>query len=188
MAVLGLHCRMGFSLVVANGLSSLMWCLGFSSWWLLLFRAQVAAVAAFGLSSCCSRDYRAEAQWLWPMALLAPQHVGSSWTRDLAGGFFTTEPLGEPCCVTLIWPRYYIFLIKSLTVLFSYVYPDLFWKCLWLLVCRFALREITLVAIKKEVTQGNLGIQKQDQISTLSMQRMKGAEGRPIDLFTLGFP
>ena len=44
---------------------------------------------------------KAQAQQLWPMGLVAPQHVGSSWTRDwtlsptLAGGFFTTEPPGK---------------------------------------------------------------------------------------------
>ena len=47
--------------------------------------------------SCCG----AQAQYLWRTGLVAPQHVGSSWTRDrtmsrtLAGGFFTTEPPGK---------------------------------------------------------------------------------------------
>ena len=45
---------------------------------------------------------RAQAQELWCMGLVAAWHVGSSRIRDqtmspvLAGGFFTTEPLGKP--------------------------------------------------------------------------------------------
>ena len=37
--------------------------------------AGASVVAARGL-------YRAQAQWLWHMGLVAPQHVGSSQTRD----------------------------------------------------------------------------------------------------------
>ena len=38
MAVLGLHCCMGFSLVVESGAALWLWCLSFSLWWLLLPR------------------------------------------------------------------------------------------------------------------------------------------------------
>ena len=46
-----------FSLVVVSGGYSLLWCAGFSLWWLLLLwstgsRAQASVVAACGLSSC----------------------------------------------------------------------------------------------------------------------------------------
>ena len=47
--------------------------------------------------SCCGT----QAQYLWRTGLVAPQHVGSSWTRDrtclsCTGRFFTTEPPGKP--------------------------------------------------------------------------------------------
>ena len=39
LAVLGLHCCVGFSLVAASGGHSPLQCLGLSSWWLLLLRS-----------------------------------------------------------------------------------------------------------------------------------------------------
>ena len=41
----------------------------------------VSVVASHGLSSCGSRDSRAQAQELWGMVPVALKHVGSSWTR-----------------------------------------------------------------------------------------------------------
>ena len=35
-----------------------------------------------GLTGLCSRSSRAQAQELWCMGLVTPQHVGSSWMRD----------------------------------------------------------------------------------------------------------
>ena len=49
--------------------------------------AHAAAATACERSSCSARNSGAEAQGLWPMALLAPQREGSSWTRDLEAGF-----------------------------------------------------------------------------------------------------
>ena len=47
--------------------------------WALGMRASV--VVARGLRSC-NAGFRAQAQLLWHMGLVAPQHVGSSQTRD----------------------------------------------------------------------------------------------------------
>ena len=52
-----------------------MRCTGFSSWWLLLLRS--TGSRREGFSSCSTWT-----QWLWRTGLVAPWHVGSSWTRD----------------------------------------------------------------------------------------------------------
>ena len=59
----------------------MLWCEGFSLWWLLLLwstgsKHAGSVVVARGLSSCGSW-----AQQLWLTGLVAPQHVGSSQTR-----------------------------------------------------------------------------------------------------------
>ena len=44
-------------------------------------RAQ--ALERLGFSICLSLlGLSVQAQWLWLMGLVVPQHVGSSWTRD----------------------------------------------------------------------------------------------------------
>ena len=58
LAVLGLHCCAGFSLVVVRG---------FSLQWLLLLQ---------------TRGSREQVQQLWCMGLVVPPHVGSSQIRD----------------------------------------------------------------------------------------------------------
>ena len=55
------------SLVAASGGYSLLWCAGFSLQRLLLLQ---------------SPGSRAQSQQLWRTGLVAPQPVGSSWTRD----------------------------------------------------------------------------------------------------------
>ena len=55
------------SLVAVSGGYSSLWCASFSLWWLLLLR---------------STGSRVQAQQLWRTGLAAPQHVGSSRTRD----------------------------------------------------------------------------------------------------------
>ena len=101
LAVLGLRCGAGFSLVVASGGYSLV----------VVCRLLTAAASLpveHGLQVCGLQQLwlpgsRAQAQYLWSMGLVAAQHVGSSWTKGikpvspaLAGGFFTTEPPGKP--------------------------------------------------------------------------------------------
>ena len=57
LALLGLCCCAGFSLVVVSGSFSSMWYAGLSSQWLLLLRStgsQDSIVTARGLSSCYS--------------------------------------------------------------------------------------------------------------------------------------
>ena len=61
LAVLGLHCCEGFSLVVVSQDNSLLLCWGFSLWWLLLFQSTGSVVVR---------------------TLLALRHVGSSQTSD----------------------------------------------------------------------------------------------------------
>ena len=67
------------SLVAASGGYSSLRCAGFSLWWLLLLQSMGSRRAGF--SSCGSW-----AQQLWHMGLVAPRHVGSSWTRDWTRG------------------------------------------------------------------------------------------------------
>ena len=78
MAVLGLRCcARAFSSCGEWGYSSLQ-CAGFSLRWLLLLQSMGSRHVGF--SSCGT-----QAQQLWRMGLVAPQHVGSSrtgaWTR-----------------------------------------------------------------------------------------------------------
>ena len=58
---------------VSGGYSSLR-CVGFSLWWLLLLRSMGSRRAGFS-------SYGMRVQYLWHTGLVAPQHVGSSWTR-----------------------------------------------------------------------------------------------------------
>ena len=78
----------GLSVVVVSGGYPLLRCTGFSLRWLLLLLSMGSRHAGFrscgawalrcvGFSSCSTR-----AQWLWRTGFVAPQHVGSSWTRD----------------------------------------------------------------------------------------------------------
>ena len=62
------------SLVAASGGYSSLWCVGFSLQWLLLLWS--TGSKRVGFSSCGTRD-----QQLWLTGLVAPRHVGSSWTR-----------------------------------------------------------------------------------------------------------
>ena len=75
------------SLVVVSGSCSLLWCAGFSLRWLLLL--QSTGSRRTGFSSCGMRAQqlrlagsRAQTQQLWHTGLVAPRHVGSSWTRN----------------------------------------------------------------------------------------------------------
>ena len=77
----------GLSLVEANRGYSSLWCTGFSLRWLLLL--QSTGSRHVGFSSCGTwaqqlwlAGSRVKAQQLWRTGLVAPQHVGSSWTRD----------------------------------------------------------------------------------------------------------
>ena len=73
MAVLGLHCCAGFSLVVVSGgLLSLLWLL-------LVWSTGSRTV---GLQQLGRTGLRAPVQWLCRMGLVAPQREGSSWPKD----------------------------------------------------------------------------------------------------------
>ena len=80
LAVLGLCCCAGFSLVAESGGYSLAAVQG-------LLPAVTSLVAECGLQACGLQclwlpGSRVWAQQLWHMGLVAPQHVGSSWIRD----------------------------------------------------------------------------------------------------------
>ena len=102
LAVLGLHwCMQAFSFTRVSGGYSQLRCAGFSLRWLLQLRSTGSRRAGF--SSCSRRAQqlwlvcfsscgmqaqllwlmgsRVQAQQLWCTGLVAPQHVGSSWTR-----------------------------------------------------------------------------------------------------------
>ena len=64
----------GFSLVAGSGGYSSLRCAGFSLQWLLLL--QSTGSRHMGFNSCGT-----QAQQLWLTGLVAPRHVGSSWTR-----------------------------------------------------------------------------------------------------------
>ena len=68
----------GLSLVAASGGYSTLQCTGFSLRWLLLLRSTGPRLAGF--SSCGSRDLECRLN-SYDKGLVAPWHVGSSWTR-----------------------------------------------------------------------------------------------------------
>ena len=79
--MLGLCCCAGFSLIVViGGIPLVVACqvlFAVASFFVGggLWGVWASVVAASGL-------YRAQAQWLWHMGLVASRHVGSSQTRD----------------------------------------------------------------------------------------------------------
>ena len=85
--VLGFCCCVGFSLFVASGGYSLVAVHGLLMRWLLLLQSMDSRVLRLQLlghvgSGVAAPGSRAQAQWLWLMGFVAPQHVGSSWIRD----------------------------------------------------------------------------------------------------------
>ena len=76
----------GLSLVVVSGGYSSLWCAGFSLRWLVLLRSMGSRHAGFGSCGTQAQQLwlagsRVQAQQLWCTGLVAPWHVGSSWTR-----------------------------------------------------------------------------------------------------------
>ena len=70
-SVVSLHCCVVFLQLQEVGATLQLWCEGFSLQQLLLM---------WNTGSEC------KAEQLWSMGLVAPQHVGSSWTRGRTGG------------------------------------------------------------------------------------------------------
>ena len=85
--MLGLHCCIGFSPVVASrGYCSLR-CLGFSLLWLLLLQSKgsrhtASVVAAHGLSSCVSWTQLLCGMWNLPGPGIKPVSPASGWPAD----------------------------------------------------------------------------------------------------------
>ena len=87
LAVLGLRCCEGFSLVaVSRGYSSLR-CEGFSLWWPLLFAEQ--GLWILRLSSCGAWASLSHGMWDRPRPGIEPM------SPALAGGFLTIGPPGK---------------------------------------------------------------------------------------------
>ena len=90
---------MGFSLVVASGGYSWLWCTGFSSRWLLLLRSTGSRLVGFSscgsralerrLGICGARAWLLRGMWDLPGPGLKPM------SPALAGGFLTTVPPGK---------------------------------------------------------------------------------------------
>ena len=114
-AALGLRCVFvaahGLSLVAASRGYSLLWCVGFSMPWLLLFRSTVSR--RVGFSSCGTwaqqlwlAGSRARAQQLWCTGFVAPRHVDlpgpgiKPVSPALAGRFLITRPPGKSSLFT----------------------------------------------------------------------------------------
>ena len=94
MAALGLRCCVGFSLAVAGGCSLIA--VHGSLPWLLLLWSSGSVAAAPGLWSMGS-TLQCVGLVLHSMGDL-PGPGMEPTSPALAGGFFTTEPPGEPCC------------------------------------------------------------------------------------------
>ena len=80
MTVPGLCCYKSFSLVIGSeGYSLVSVC--------MFLNAVASLVLEPGFWGSWAQwlrflDSKVQAQWLWPTGLVAPPHVGSSWTRD----------------------------------------------------------------------------------------------------------
>ena len=87
LAVLGLCCCMGFSLIaVSRGYSSLH-CTGFLLQGLVLLRRTGWRAPSFSSCGTWARQLpflgsKAQAQQFWRMGWVAPWHLGSSWIKD----------------------------------------------------------------------------------------------------------
>ena len=83
LAVLGLHC-FAWAFSNCDWGTTLRWGMRAASFVTehRLLGMQASVVAAHRLNSCGSRALRAQAQQLWHMGLVAPQHVVSSQIRD----------------------------------------------------------------------------------------------------------
>ena len=114
-----LHCvfvaACGLSLVVVSGGYSSLRCTGFSLRcllllrsvgsslrWLLLLRSMGSRHASFSSCSTWAQQLwlvgsRAQAQQLWCTGLVAPWHVGSSWTRDQTRVPYTGRQILNHC-------------------------------------------------------------------------------------------
>ena len=125
------------SLVAASGGYSLLRCVGFSLWWLLLLRSTGSRRPGF--SSCGARASVVAARGLslWHTGLVAPWHVGPSRTTD-----WTRVPcIGRRIfnhCATREVPH-----ISFFFFLFIYLFIYLFFGVCWVFV---SVRGLSLVA------------------------------------------
>ena len=79
LAALGLHCRVGVLQSRQVGPALQLCCAGFALQWLLLLQSMGSGCVGF--RKLQFMDSRAWAEQLWCTSLVAPWHVGSSWTK-----------------------------------------------------------------------------------------------------------
>lgn len=84
--------------------SDLCSCVGFS---LVVVSGDYSLVAEHRFEGVQLPGFRAQAQYLWRMHLVAPRHVKSSKTRDrtCVYPFFTTDPPGKPIKINFLRER-----------------------------------------------------------------------------------
>ena len=96
LARLCLHCVPGLSLVTASRDYSLLWCLDFSLWWLiLLWHASFSSCSTWaleqGLHGCGAQALLLYDMWNLPR----PEPGIKSMSSALAGRFLSTAPPGK---------------------------------------------------------------------------------------------
>ena len=109
-------------LVVSRGYSSLQ-CMGFSLWWLLLLPSMGSRCMGF---SSCGRGAqqlwhlgcRVQAQQLWHPGFVAPQYVGSSWTRARARVLCVGRWTLNHCATREVLPLSFLILVICVFCLF----------------------------------------------------------------------
>ena len=121
MALLGLCCRTGLSLVAVIGAPLWVRCRGFSLQW-SLFRRRGSRACGSAASACGPGSYGPQALRNRPISCCTQtQLLPGMWDRPrpgikpmspaLAGGFFTAEPPGKSqCLISLIHFGYSLFL------------------------------------------------------------------------------
>ena len=84
LAVLGLHCRLGFPLVVVSGVTFRLWDMGFSLQWLLLFYSLGSKVCGLSNYSLHALECRLQStgSMVVTQGLSRFKNVGSFWIRD----------------------------------------------------------------------------------------------------------
>ena len=108
LAVLGLHCCVGFSLVVASGGCSSLQCMAFLLWWFPLLWSTGSKVRGLQQWQHVGSAVVAHRFWFSKACGIFPDQGSNLVSPALTGRFFTTEPHGSPWgtfCYTAIVAR-----------------------------------------------------------------------------------
>ena len=105
LAVLDLHCCMGFSLVMVNGGYSLAVVNEVLMWWLLLLWSPGSRWAGFSSCQSWALEHRLNSYGTWAQLLHGMWDLPTLGIEPMspasAGRFFTTEPPEKPCGLSL---------------------------------------------------------------------------------------